>query len=179
MGTDKALLPLAGGVPLGRSLADRLRRAAGSATLVGNPQLAPLLGYPVIPDRHPGQGPLGGILAALEHTSADWNLVVACDMPGLTSEFLEGLLGAAARSGAAVLLPAGPEGRPEPLCAVYHRQARAPLAQTFARGIRKIVAALDDAGIAVCRWPVADAGIFQNVNTPEDWAAWAPRYVAS
>ncbi len=175
MGRDKALLPF-GGIPLSRALAGLVERAAGCAVLVGNPQLEPLAGYPAIPDLYPGQGPLGGILTALEHTTSDWNLVVACDMPGLSAEFLAGLVDAATRSDAAALLPVGPSGRPEPLCAVYHRRARVPLGRAFARGVRKITAALEDAGIAVCLWPAGQADVFQNVNTPEDWAPWAPPY---
>jgi molybdenum cofactor guanylyltransferase len=182
MGSDKALLPFRGNL-LGRSVADLVERAAGSVVLVGNPQLAPLFGYPAIPDLYPGEGPLGGILTALAHTSSDWNLVVACDMPGLSGEFLASLMDAAARSADGALVPVGPGGRPEPLCAVYHRRARAPLERAFARGVRKVMAALaeENAGnaeLAVCRWPVAEAGVFQNVNTPEDWAPWAPRYAA-
>ncbi|MGO9260915.1 MAG: molybdenum cofactor guanylyltransferase [Bryobacteraceae bacterium] len=181
MGSDKALLPFRGSL-LGRSLAGFVERAAGGVVLVGNPQLAPLVGYPAIPDRYPGEGPLGGILTALGHTASDWNLLVACDMPGLSAEFLAGLLDAAARSDADALVPVGPGGRPEPLCAVYHRRALEPLGRAFARGVRKIVAALEEdaqsAPLAVCRWPVAEAGVFQNVNTPEDWAPWAPRYAA-
>jgi molybdopterin-guanine dinucleotide biosynthesis protein A len=179
MGTHKALLPFRGN-PLARSLAELLERAAGSVVLVGNPQLAPQVGYPAIPDLYPGEGPLGGILTALAHTACDWNLLVACDMPGLSAEFLTGLLEAADRSGADVLLPVGPGGLPEPLCAVYHRRSHAPLAAAFARGVRKIVAALEEnAALAVCRWPVAEAGVFQNVNTPEDWSQWSPRYAAN
>jgi molybdenum cofactor guanylyltransferase len=177
MGSDKALLPFHGN-PLGGSLASLIARTAGTVVLVGNPQLSAPLGYPAIPDLYPGEGPLGGILTALEHSASDWNLVVACDMPGLTADFLAGLLNAAFRSPSAALLPVGPGGRPEPLCAVYHRRARNPLGGVFAGGERKITRALEKAGIAVCLWPVSDAGIFQNVNTPEDWAPWAPHYAA-
>jgi len=177
MGSDKALLPFQG-APLARVPASLVERAAGGVVLVGNPELAAPIGYPAIPDRFPGEGPLGGILTALEHTGSDWNLVVACDMPRLSAEFLAGLLEAAARSDAGALLPVGPCGLPEPLCAVYHRRVRAPLGAAFARGERKITRALERAGIAVSLFPVAEASFFQNVNTPEDWAAWAPHYVA-
>jgi molybdenum cofactor guanylyltransferase len=178
MGSDKALLPFHGD-PLARFLAGLVERAAGRVVLVGNPAIASMVGYPAIPDRYPGEGPLGGILTALEHTESDWNLVVACDMPGLSAEFLAGLLDEAERSEAGALVPAGPGDRPEPLCAVYHRRLRAPLSLAFARGVRKIMAALEEeAAMEVRRFPVAEAGFFQNVNTPEDWARWAPNYAA-
>jgi len=170
MGTDKALLPF-GGATLGQSAAARVESAAGSVTLVGNLQLGARFGYPAIPDLYPGEGPLGGILTALGHTSADWNLVVACDMPAVSAGFLAGLLDAAVASGADALLPAGPAGRPEPLCAVYHRRSRAALERAFTGGVRKILAALEE--ISVCVLPVEEPGIFQNLNTPEEWARYA------
>ena len=43
----------------------------------------------------------------------------------------------------------------------------------FSRGVRKVTAALD--GLAVEPLLVAELSIFQNVNTPEDWAAYAAK----
>ena len=175
MGSDKALLPFRDS-RLGQSVAGLVERAAGGVVLVGNPQLAPLFGYPAIPDLYPGEGPLGGILTALGHTASDWNLLVACDMPGLSAEFLAGLMDAAARSGADALVPVGSRRPPGTLVRGLPSPLARPLGRAFARGVRKIVAALEEenAGIAVCRWPVAEAGVFQNVNTPEDWASGRP-----
>jgi molybdopterin-guanine dinucleotide biosynthesis protein A len=168
MGRDKALLPCGGGV-LAQAVARAVEWAAGSATLVGNPLLYSHLGYPVIPDAYAEEGPLGGILTALRHTSADWNLVAACDMPRLTAEFLRSLLERAEGSGVDVVVPAGPSGRPEPLCAVYHRRARPALEAAFRGGIRRAAAALQAGPSVLVEIP--EASIFQNVNTPEEWSA--------
>lgn len=170
MGRDKALLPFRGGV-LAEWVAREVACAAGRVVLVGDPSLYATFGYPVIPDRYPGEGPLGGILTALCHTTAEWNLAVACDMPALSAEFLRRILDAAEQSAADALVPTGPSGLPEPLCAAYHRRARVPLEGAFERGERKVMAAV--ACLPVVMWPMAELAPFQNVNTPEDWAGYA------
>jgi len=170
MGRDKALLPFRGGV-LAESVAREVTSAAGSAVLVGDPSRYAAYGYPVIPDRYPGEGPLGGILTALYHTTAEWNLVVACDMPALASAFLRRILDAAEQSDADALVPTGPSGFPEPLCAAYHARSRDSLQGAFVRGERKVMAAV--ASLQVVLWPMAELAPFQNVNTPEDWAGYA------
>lgn len=172
MGRDKALLPFRGRALAG-SIAQTVETAAGSAVLVGNSELAPLAGYPAIPDLYPGEGPLGGILTALRHSRAEWNLITACDMPELTAPFLLRLLEAAAQSAADVLLPQGPSGRLEPLCAVYHRRSLPTLEAAFGAGVRKVVAAL--AGLRTVPYRVVEVTSFQNVNTPEDWAGYAAK----
>jgi molybdopterin-guanine dinucleotide biosynthesis protein A len=166
MGRDKARLPFRGS-DLVSVVADAVARAAGNVTLIGHSEL------PAIPDRYPGEGPLGGILTALHHTSSDWNLIVACDMPEVSAAFLGELLAQAVRSRADVLLPCGPDGLPQPLCAVYHRSALPALEGHFSRGVRKVTAAFQ--GLTVERRVVAELSLFQNVNTPEDWAAYAPK----
>ena len=166
MGRDKARLPFRGG-DLVSAVAAAVASAAGNVTLVGHPEL------PSIPDRYPDGGPLGGILTALNHTAADWNLIVACDMPEASAGFLRELVARAMRSPADVLLPYGPHGLPEPLCAVYRRRAGAVMSHHFARGVRRVTEAL--AGLEVEPLVVAQVSHFQNVNTPEDCARYAAK----
>jgi molybdopterin-guanine dinucleotide biosynthesis protein A len=171
-GRDKALLDW-GGRPLVLHIAEQVREAAGSVTLVGTPERYGHLGLTVLPDRGPPQcGPLGGLLAALDHTTADWNLVVACDMPRLTPDFLAGLLEEAAARDHDVLLPQDSQGRPEPLCAVYHRRCRAAIEAALSAGVRKMT----DAFAAVRVSPLAglDDRVFANLNRPGDLASAEP-----
>lgn len=170
MGRDKALLALRG-IPMAQRVASAVAEAAGSATLVGAPEQYSGLGFSAIPDLFPGEGPLGGILTALHHSASEWNLIVACDMPEIDAPLLARLMDAAWRSGACALLPVTAEGRAQPLCAVYARACLAPFEAAFADGIRKVTAAI--AGVRCLRLPMQEVSPFQNVNTPEDWAAYA------
>src|SRR5271165_5087016 len=80
MGTDKALLPFGDGFLIDH-IAAKVTAAAGSVCLVGGHERYLRLGYPAIADLWHDIGPLGGIVTVLQTSSAEWNLIVACDMP--------------------------------------------------------------------------------------------------
>jgi len=169
MGRDKASLPFRGST-LVETVAEAVRAAAGTVTLVGGSPPAEMGSFGFVLDSYPGEGPLGGILTALRSTHADWNLIVACDMPELSGDFLGQLMDGAEHSQADALVPFGPSGRLEPLCAVYHRRAQAGLGRAFACGVRKVAVALEE--VRLVTWPVPQSSYFQNVNTPQDWATY-------
>lgn len=171
MGRNKATLPFGEGTLLDH-LVKLVAPLAGAVSVVGDPALYGHLGYPVIADVRPGEGPLAGIEAALLHTTADWNLVVACDMPLLESSRLKALFdAAAAHSTADVILPVGPTGRPEPLCALYHQRALLRVSASLDREIRKVTDGLR--GLTIVEWPVEEARWLANANTPEDWRRYS------
>jgi molybdopterin-guanine dinucleotide biosynthesis protein A len=170
MGQDKALLPFKGR-PLIEHVAGEVRAAVGNVALVGDPSRYAHLGYPMIEDVLPGCGPLAGIHAALKHSTDEWNLVVACDMPEITAEFLERLVERAAAGSADAVLPAGPSGLPEPLCAAYRRRSLDAIASALASGIRKVVVGLQELNIEI--WSVAEARYFHNLNTPQEWTCYS------
>ena len=87
---------LSGGTLAGH-VAATVAAAAGSATSSETPKNTGIWDTRCCPIAAPGAGPLGGIESALSYTSAEWNLVLACDMPAISVEFLRGLLDAAER----------------------------------------------------------------------------------
>lgn len=166
MGRDKALLPSRTG-PLVSQVASIVAGAAGSVTLVGCPErYRHLFSYSVVADQHPDAGPLGGIHAALATTTAEWNLIVACDMPDLSVSLLGEMLNRAEELGVDCLAARSPSGLPEPLCAVYHRRCVEGLRKWLDSGRRKAADWL--ASLRVVWHPVA-AERLRNLNTPEDW----------
>jgi molybdopterin-guanine dinucleotide biosynthesis protein A len=169
MGRDKAGLPLHGRT-MAEHVAAAVAEAAGSATLIGPPARYASLGFPVIADSRAGLGPLGGIHTALTASPAVWNLIAACDLPNISAVFLEELLAAAEASGADCLIPAGPSGHLEPLCAAYRSRCREAIGEAIERNIRKVTDAL--AGLRVATWRVGETGCFQNVNTPQEWTQY-------
>lgn len=166
MGRDKALLPCCGATLL-EHVAGLVEAAAGCVSLVGPRERYQRFGYRVVSDLSPDRGPLGGIDTALRNSEAAWNLIVACDMPALTVEFLRSLLFEAEIDGCECLIPVSPLGL-EPLCAVYHRECQPGIGEALGRGVLKVHEAV--ARLRARYWDVPEADWFINVNTPEDWA---------
>lgn len=168
MGRDKALLPW-GDRTLIEHVAAQVAEAAGNVTIIADPARYSRFRIATVADRRLGCGPLGGLLTALEQSEHPWNLIVACDMPHIDSNFLSALLDTAqVAPGFECVVPLGPSG-PEPLCAVYHRDALIKIRTALDRNILKMQTLI--ASLAARFIGVQDTQIFRNVNTPEDWAA--------
>jgi molybdopterin-guanine dinucleotide biosynthesis protein A len=168
MGRNKAKAESAGRA-LALRVADRIRAASGgTVSLVGDPAQYNDLGLPVVPDLRPGEGPLAGIEAALEASTKQYNLIVACDMPEISEALLERLFSESADCA----VPQKADGRLEPLCAVYSKACLAPVREALNSGIRKVTDALGllaETGCAIRYVRVTDPASFANLNTPEDW----------
>ncbi|HEY0080011.1 MAG TPA: molybdenum cofactor guanylyltransferase [Pyrinomonadaceae bacterium] len=180
MGTDKARLPLDG-----RSLVERvagaLSRVVGRVSVVSSKADAGAWGLPVVADIHEGCGALGGIHAALAHAEASWAAIVSCDLPFVTGELfarLKALRETEEAGGDAfdAVAPLQPDGRAQPLCALYARRPALEEAERLLRSgelrPRVLLARLRTRWVEPAE--LADlpnaALFFLNVNTPEDYA---------
>jgi molybdopterin-guanine dinucleotide biosynthesis protein A len=126
----------------------------------------------VVADIFPGCGPLAGIHAALLHSSAELNLMLAVDMPFVSTELLAFLFAAAEESDAIVTVPRSGRGL-QPLCAVYRRDFSTVAEQALRAGRYKIDATFSSVSVRVIEeGELAAAGFsersFFNVNTPQD-----------
>jgi molybdopterin-guanine dinucleotide biosynthesis protein A len=173
MGREKGLLPFAG-KPLAVHLARLVEFAGDAPIIVGPPGTYGGLGFRVIADDHCGaEGPLVGLCTALRATTRGWNLIVGCDLPFLTREWLEFLIARALDSPADVAIPLNERGY-EPLCAMYRQRCHERIAAALERGVRKVtdgLAGLTMAAIAPAEWKAFDpqGRLFKNVNTPADY----------
>jgi molybdopterin-guanine dinucleotide biosynthesis protein A len=139
MGRDKALVAAPSARPLVRVGVDALSDAGALDTVVvGGAQVShEAAGLRWIPDRYPGEGPLGGILTALHHASADVVVILACDMPGVGAEVPAALVEALAGDPTAAVAVAVADDREQPLTAAWRRSIALPeLEIAFAAGER-------------------------------------------
>ncbi len=78
-------------------------------------------GVPHVFDIYENRGALGGIHAALTGCPTKYAIILAVDLPNVTAETVVNLAAVALSSNKYVaVVPRQTDGRPQPLCAVYH-----------------------------------------------------------
>lgn len=180
-GRDKALVEF-DREPLIARLCRILQAAtAKNVRIIGDAEKYARFGVECIPDRWPGAGPLGGIITALTATDAGdrtsdhnaWSLVVGCDMPFLTVEWLQHLASCSIASKAEVVVPQATYG-PEPLCACWRGSTAPAFTRLFETGVRRVTDAMKQLRMEVldaADWKRFDKlnRLFFNMNTPADY----------
>lgn len=184
MGTDKAFVLLNGRTLLEHML-NVARMITANVTIVGAASKFQQFA-PTVEDVFPNCGPLGGIHAALRASSFDLNLMLAVDVPFVSSGLLNYLLGCAQSDSATVIVPRTSQGW-QPLCAIYRREF-ANLAEAALRtGSYKIDALFDRIKVhQIDLVEMEEQGfspqMFRNLNTREEltaaagWPATATRH---
>ena len=171
MGADKALLEIAGETLLERTVRV-LRTHVDEVVVVGPNRAITDLDATVVPDEHPGFGPLAGLITGLSSMSSDKAFATGCDMPHLSAHAIKYLL-TVERPGAEAIVPVI-RGIAQPLHAVYARRVLPKLRAELAQGGRSLTSALRRLDVA---WVTEEcfrqlcSGLqsFVSVNTPEEW----------
>jgi molybdopterin-guanine dinucleotide biosynthesis protein A len=175
MGQDKALRAFLG-QPLIQRVIQRLAPIADELLVTTNqPDAYRFLNLPLIPDRMPGRGALGGLYTALSAAHHPLVGVVACDMPFANPDLLRTAVDLLVKEpDLGAVIPQHEHGA-EPFHSVYRREICLPAVEAALLNDRwrvdawfskvKIhflspeeVAINDPKGLA-----------FQNVNTPQEW----------
>lgn len=176
-GQDKALVTFRRETLIAR-LCALVSGETRSVAVIGAPEKYAAAGVPCIADRWPGEGPLGGIVTALESAAQfaerpSWNLIVGCDMPFLTGEWLAYLVERTAASASDVVVARSGLGL-EPLCGCWRTDSVATLRRTFEQGTRKITDAMKHLRMEILdemHWKRFDSAgrLFWNMNTRADY----------
>lgn len=173
MGTDKGLLRLRPGGP---RLVEMVIEAVGPLVegviiSTNRPADYTWTGLPLVADNFPDSGPLAGLEAGLAASGAEYNLVVACDMPWLEPALLAFLVSQA--GGYQAVVPVNLDGRAEPLCAVYSRECLPAIRRSLKENSLKMSGWLGEVRtlfLPAQKLAELDRELrsFRNLNRPED-----------
>ncbi len=189
MGEDKSWLVL-DGRPMIEHVLTAAQNVADRLAIVIHPanpnveryvQLAAHWNAELLPDLHDHRGPLGGIETALQQCAeAEPALILACDLPFVTGEFLQLLRTIHSSEKYDLTVPLDQTERPQMLAAIY---AAACLPQVSALlAADELKARLLQAHVNTRRVRFAEYSylanserLLGNVNTPTDYAALTTR----
>lgn len=171
-GEPKALLELAGKRIVER-VVDALAAVLDDLLVVTNtPERYAFLHLPMVGDRYPEGGALGGIFTGLAAADGDAVFNVACDMPFLHPDVVRLVL---TRAGEADVVIPRVGGQYETMHALYAKACLAPMEARLRAGQLKIVGFFPDVRVveidagAVARHRAPEL-VFMNVNTPDELA---------
>ena len=174
MGSHKALLEIDG-----RTLLETVALAGDGfeekILSANDPAIPTPAGYVRCEDVYPGCGPMAGIHAALAMTSCDALVVAPCDAPYYCKELAQ-YLAAQYEPELDALVLLDDEGRAQPLSGIYSRSCLPVLEQHLKTDRLKIMRMLEDMRLKKVVLPEAlSSRVFENLNTPEDMAAFSHR----
>jgi len=178
MGRAKPLMSVAG-VPLVVRVAKIAEAVAEDVVVVTKPRWSSHLhkilphSVEVVDDNNRIQSPLVALISGATALASEYVAFLACDLPLLSSRLLESLFNSALGQDAA--LPRWPDGRIEPMVAIYRRTAALSAArEALAAGGRAntdMIGGLADVryvSTEELRATDSNLGSFVNVNTPAD-----------
>ena len=187
MGTDKAFIEI-DGEPMVARAAGALRAAGAAPVLVvgGDRSRLRALGLDHVPDRYPGQGPLGGVITALGAlapsggSGPDTVVTLPCDVkapdPAAVRLVIERLADSDDRAAtvppADLVVPLG-GGVPQWTHSGWRRSCLPRLAEAFTTGVRGLSEGARQLRTVVVEVP--GTGWFADADRPEDLGASANR----
>lgn len=167
-GSDKAFA-LHGGKPFYEYSYEALQPFCDEIIVAARAEFAARFpaGYFVIEDNemYAGQGPLAGILSAMEALEADRYIVLPCDMPFIRPDMIGSLLARHTGGVAAVEF----DGARHPLISVWHADVKPAIRQALDSGSRRVMSVAYGAEFYWIdgRMLAEDAELqLKNVNTP-------------
>ncbi len=165
-GIDKGLVEL-DGKPLIEHVIARLQPQVSSLIISANRNIEHYqkYGYPVITDQINNQGPLGGILSALQQCKNDWLLTMPCDSP-YPPQDLRLRIHQTANQTTSLLFTAHDGQHSQPLFSMIHRSLINSLQTFLASNEKKVTLWLKQEGtidVDFSDQPMA----FININTGE------------
>lgn len=120
---------------------------------------------PCIIDQHKEIGPIGGILSAYKHKEGNSWLVIACDMPNISSQSIRELISKRDQF-YDVSCYINSEGYPEPLFAIWESSAYSVLESARQKKAFSLISILKTLNCQYLK-SLPDE-VFYNINTPED-----------
>ncbi len=166
MQTEKGLINYIG-KPFIQWVIEAIKPITKSIFLVTDNQDYSSFGFPLIPDVYKNKGPIGGIYSALNHSVNEYNLLLSCDIPNITTSVINRYLVSNLSNEKDVSFLSDDENS-YPLIAVYNKRVTPMFLEAIELNRLKLIDLLSDMNYKNIRVNSDDFESLRNINTKEE-----------
>lgn len=168
MGQDKGFLEL-NGKPMIQHVIDHINPMCDQILISANEKKYEELGYPVYKDVISDIGPAGGIISCLDHSNNNKNIIISCDLPHASTDFIRKLLDLSGDY--EITLPKSGQ-QLQPLCAIYSKKVYKSFMEYVSRGFYSLKSIIMEFRVQVIQEDAMPAFDFskelKNINSMDD-----------
>lgn len=169
MGEDKGLLELDGKCMI-EHVIEAVQSLVSDIIIVSNQEEYEQFGYTVFEDEYKDKGPMGGIYTGLKNSNTKTNFILSCDIPLITTIFLQWLL--KHHEHYSITVPTI-NGRENHMIGIYERSIIGKYRQSISQNELKLKIINDEIGCHLVQVDEQEfpERLFTNINTKEDYLA--------
>lgn len=168
MGTDKGMLELNNKAFI-KHVIDAMKPLVNDIIIVSDNTNHNFSETERVEDIIKNAGPLAGLYSGLQHSKTDYNLVVSCDVPLITSEVLSGLIKHMEKGVDVIQLQS--HQKTMPLTAIYHKKTKQIIKDLLDKGERRVRVAVSQLKTKTILLDDHLSLAIKNINTKEDFNA--------
>ena len=165
MGTDKGFLSFNGKLFIQASI-DALKPLVSEIIIVSNNADYDVFGLKRIEDIMDNAGPLAGIYSGLNHSKTEYNIVLSCDIPLISSGILKKLIEGIDEVSEIIQIES--KGKSMPLIALYKKSCKDVFYKLLQKGERRLQFAVYQCRVKNITLDSESAILTMNINTPEE-----------
>lgn len=169
MGKDKGLV-LLNNIPVIQHIINEVKKLDLNINIITDNHSYNTFGCKCIKDIIPGQGPLGGLYTAMCYTTAEYILLLSCDMPFVTYRVFERLINRC-RTTHDEIIACRNEDNLYPFPAFYHVSLKEKVKHHLDHHklkMQKFIQECSTTKVDVSDMIKEDTCLFSNLNTPSD-----------
>ena len=166
MGTDKGFLILENKSFVQYSI-DALQPLVSDILIVSDNPDYDTFGFKRVNDITKDAGPVSGIYSGLEASSTEYNLILSCDIPLITSEILKNLIEGIDETSEIIQIESN--GKTMPLIALYKRQCKATFSRLLLEDERRLRVAVNHCDVKNITINIEEHSATTNINTKEEF----------
>ncbi len=166
MQTEKGLVNYLG-KPFIQWVIEAVQPITKSIFLVTDNQNYGDFGFPLVPDIYKDKGPIGGIYSALNHSENEYNLLLSCDIPNISSSVINKYLVSNLSHDTDVSFLSD-DNNSYPLIAIYDKRVTPIFLEAINLNKLKLVSLLSELNYQNIRVKSEHFESLKNINTKEE-----------